>query len=114
MFKRLLLLATVGIILTGCYHIPQAPSSVSTPTSVEIKNFAFSPATLTVKPGVKITVTNQDNVGHTLTTDDGKSFDTGILSQGKSTTITAPAQAGSYSFHCTPHPYMKGISVVKE
>lgn len=97
-------------------------STVSTPTtasqtqsqSIEIKNFAFSPATLTVKPGVKITITNQDKVGHTLTADDGKSFDTGILSQDKSATITAPAQTGSYSFHCTPHPYMKGTLVVKE
>lgn len=122
MFKRLLLLAATGIVLTGCYHIPKTPSSVSTPTpvsqtqsqSIEIKNFAFSPATLTVKPGVQIIVTNQDKVSHTLTADDGKSFDTGILSQGKSAVITAPAQAGSYSFHCAPHPYMKGTLVVKE
>lgn len=129
MIKRWLTLVAVVVVLTGCYHqttgtppparptpTPQTQSETPavTEASVEIKNFAFNPATITVKPGAKITVTNQDSVGHTLTSDDGKSFDTGVLVQGKSAVVTAPATAGSYPFHCTPHPYMKGTLVVNE
>lgn len=123
MIKRWLTLAAAAVVLTGCYH--QAPNTSPTPTpvgeamtetevSIEVKDFAFSPATITVKPGAKISVTNQDSVGHTLTSDDGKSFDTKLVAQGQSATITAPTTPGSYPFHCTPHPYMKGILVVKE
>lgn len=81
---------------------------------VSIENFAFSPETITVKPGATISVTNLDSVGHTLTADDGTSFDTGMLTNGESTTITAPDEPGEYSFHCTPHPYMTGTIIVEE
>lgn len=120
MIKRWLTLAAAAVVLTGCYHqavptpTPVGEAMAETEASVEIKDFAFSPVAITVKPGAKITVTNQDSVGHTLTSDDGKSFDTGVLVQGKSAVVTAPATAGSYPFHCTPHPYMKGTLVVNE
>ncbi|GAA1247305.1 hypothetical protein GCM10009665_42870 [Kitasatospora nipponensis] len=78
---------------------------------VTIKNFAFTPADLTVAPGTVITVTNQDTTAHTLTAT-GKEFDTGTLEPGKSATITAPTTAGSYPFICTIHPFMKGTLTV--
>lgn len=123
MIKKLLTLAATAAILTGCAHVATTPTTqrqttsevmekkageVMTETSVEIKNFAFSPKEITVKPGAKITATNQDIAGHSFTSDDGTSFDTGVLAQGKSATVTAPIKPGSYPFHCTPHPYMKG------
>ena len=129
MIKRLLVLAATAAILTGCYHTGTTPQSNTVPTpqqpqvntgatvtktSVEIKGFAFNPQQLTVKPGAQIVVTNQDSVGHTLTADDGKSFNIGIINQGQSATITAPTVPGSYAFHCTPHPYMKGTLVVAQ
>lgn len=120
MIKRWLTLAAAAVVLTGCYHqavptpTPVSEAVAETEASVEIKDFAFSPATIAVKPGAKISVTNQDSVGHTLTSDDGKSFDTGVLTQGKSATVTAPTTPGSYPFHCTPHPYMKGTLLVNE
>ncbi|MBI2310019.1 hypothetical protein HYU89_03915 [Candidatus Collierbacteria bacterium] len=27
--------------------------------------------------------------------------------------MAAPTKSGSYGFHCTPHPYMKGTLVVE-
>ena len=125
MIKRLLVLAATAAILTGCYHAakptptpvtttPQQQTLASEEMSVEIKGFAFNPQQITVKPGAKITVTNQDSVGHTFTADDGKSFNIGIINQGQSATITAPTVPGSYAFHCTPHPYMKGTLVVAQ
>lgn len=80
-------------------------------TSVEIKNFAFGPKTLTIKKGTSVTFTNQDSVAHTATADDG-SFDTGLLAKGESGSITLD-KAGTFNYHCTPHPNMKATIVVE-
>ncbi len=80
--------------------------------AIEIKDFAYSPATLTVKAGETVTVTNKDAAGHSITADDG-SFDTGVLSQNEAGTFTAPTQPGTYKFHCTPHPSITGTLVVQ-
>lgn len=79
--------------------------------SVEIKNFAFGPKTLTVKKGTEVTFANQDSVKHSATSDDG-SFDTGLLAKGESGSVTFD-KAGTFTYHCTPHPYMKATIVVE-
>lgn len=78
---------------------------------VQITNFSFSPATLMVKVGDKVTWTNQDTVGHSATADDG-SFDTGALSTGQSGSVTF-SKAGTYAYHCSVHPSMKGTIIVQ-
>ncbi|MFB8235985.1 cupredoxin domain-containing protein [Kitasatospora purpeofusca] len=92
-----------------------ASSTAAGAVTVTIKDFKFGPATLTVAPGTKITVTNQDSAGHTLTAiaPNAGAFDTGLLEQGKSATITAPTAPGSYPFHCDVHPTMTGTLVVQ-
>lgn len=137
MSKRFNIVAlVVGLALTGTScnpktqtSVPASPTSIKTSTpsesqssqsvnseaAITIQNFAFSPNTVTVKPGEKITVTNKDTVGHTVTSDDGTSFDTGILGQGQSATITAPTKPGTYGFNCTPHQTsMTGTLTVEE
>jgi plastocyanin len=79
--------------------------------AVTIQNFAFSPATVTIKAGQSITWTNEDSIGHSATADSG-SFDTGVLSQGQSKTI-AFAKAGTYTYHCSVHPNMKATVIVQ-
>ncbi len=79
--------------------------------TIVIKNFEFSPSTLTVSPGTTVTVTNDDGVTHTLTALGGK-FDSGDVGPGQSKTFTAPAAAGSYPYDCTIHTFMKGTLVV--
>jgi plastocyanin len=82
---------------------------------------AYDPATLTIKKGDKITVTNKDSVPHTVTsgaapTDPnvGKAFDTSIIEAGKSADIvTASLAPGNYPYHCSIHPYMNGKLVVQ-
>ena len=66
---------------------------------------------LTVKPGAKVTVTNNDSTAHTATADDGNSFDTGPLDPGSSQTISV-SKPGSYPYHCSIHPFMKATIVV--
>ncbi|MFJ4090509.1 cupredoxin domain-containing protein [Kitasatospora sp. NPDC089913] len=92
-----------------------ASSAPAGAVTVTIKDFTFGPATLTVAPGTSITVTNQDSAGHTLTAiaPNAGAFDTGLLEQGRSATITAPTTPGSYPFHCDVHPNMTGTLVVQ-
>ena len=81
-------------------------------TSITIADFAFDPDTITVSGSTEVTITNDDSAPHTVTADDGHSFDSGTVDSGASTSISAPA-AGTYSYHCTIHPFMKGKLVVQ-
>ncbi|MDX6673406.1 MAG: hypothetical protein QOH11_824 [Solirubrobacteraceae bacterium] len=75
-----------------------------------ISDFKFTPSTITVTAGESVTWTNNGPTGHSATADDG-SFDTGVLRKGTSGSHTF-TQAGTYTFHCTPHPFMTGKVVV--
>jgi len=100
---------------------PAAPSVTATGAAgsgtadtIVIKNFMFSPMTLSVSPGAVVTVHNEDSVTHTLTDKaDPKLFSTGDVAPGQVKTFTAPAKAGSYPFLCTIHQYMTGTIVVR-
>jgi plastocyanin len=85
-----------------------------TADTIVIKNFMFSPMTLSVSPGAVVTVHNEDSVTHTLTDEaDPKLFSTGDVGPGQVKTFKAPARAGSYPFLCTIHQYMTGTIVVR-
>jgi plastocyanin len=86
-------------------------SGASGGTTITIHNYAFTPVTLTVKPGTKVTVTNTDSVTHTLTANGG-AFDTGDILPGASSTFTAPSTAGTYAYHCSIHLFMKATLIV--
>ncbi len=91
----------------------QTEQTSSIGNSIEISNFKYAPATLTVKAGSTVKVTNKDTAGHSVTSDDGTSFDTDILSQGGTNEFAAPTKPGSYPFHCTAHPSIKGTLIVE-
>ncbi len=78
---------------------------------IQIQNFKFSPDTLTVKVGDGVTWTNNDSIDHSATADDN-SFDTGLIATGKSGNITFN-KAGTYTYHCSIHPTMKGTIIVQ-
>lgn len=73
--------------------------------TVDIKNFKFEPAELSVAPGDTITFVNHDGMPHTATAGDG-SFDTGRLAKGETATVTVTA--GTHDYICALHPAMKG------
>jgi amicyanin len=77
---------------------------------VDIVDFAFSPAALTITVGDSVTWTNLDFVVHTATSTGG-AFDSGDLEQGESYTLTF-TEPGTYDYLCTPHPTMTGRIVV--
>jgi amicyanin len=94
---------------------PKATQAAATPeaegASVEIKNFAFEPKTVTIKVGQTVTWTNQDSTTHTVTGDGG--IDSDGLSKGKSYSKTFDTE-GAFDYHCSPHPQMKGQVIVEK
>lgn len=76
-----------------------------------MQGMQFSNVAIEVAVGTTIEWTNEDPVPHTVTADDNR-FDSGLIEGGQvwRYTFTRP---GSYPFHCTPHPFMKGTIVVK-
>jgi plastocyanin len=113
--------AAVSVLLGGCgtsTTAGTAPSASSTAAAsqasggIVISGFAYS-GSLTVKPGQKVTVTNQDSATHTLTDKKTHLFDTGdIAGDGGKGSFTAPTKPGSYPFGCTHHLDMEGTLIV--
>jgi plastocyanin len=91
-----------------------ASQKTGTADTITIKNFMFSPDSLTVAPGAVVTVRNEDSVTHTLTDKtDQTTFNTGPVGPNQIKTFKAPGKAGSYPFLCTIHQYMTGTLVVR-
>lgn len=86
------------------------PQAVATDT-VAIQNFAFSPATITVKVGTKVTWTNKDSAAHTVTGDTNDGPASGTLAQNASYSFTF-SKAGTFKYACSIHPDMKGTVIV--
>ena len=114
----LLLIAFAVAALAGCgggesgtASAPEAASSRSDST-ITISDFKFAPRTRNVRHGAHIRVTNRDSAPHTVTADDGRSFDSGTVTTRNSATIRV-ARAGRFSYHCTIHPFMKGELVAE-
>ncbi len=76
---------------------------------LHIRNFAFD--ALTVAPGAKITVVNDDSAPHTATLATAK-IDVSVGSHA-SGMLTAPTKPGSYALTCDIHPRMHGTLTVK-
>jgi plastocyanin len=64
-----------------------------------------------VPTGTTLTFKNDGSVIHTATAADG-SWDTGDISGGGGTAQVTFDNAGTYTFNCTPHPWMIGRVIV--
>src|SRR5205085_2438342 len=76
-----------------------------------MRQLEFAPARIEVTAGTTVVWTNNAPVQHSVVADNG-SFDSGLIDPGKRFAHTF-TKAGTYTFHCTPHPFMKGVVVVR-
>ncbi|HLQ07380.1 MAG TPA: cupredoxin domain-containing protein [Nitrososphaerales archaeon] len=92
--------------------IPNSFTVKILPNTGSDSSLNYNPSTLNLVVGVNNTVVflNQDSVVHTVTSNDG-TFDSGDIHPGMPFIHTFAA--GTYSFHCTYHSYMKGTITVK-
>jgi plastocyanin len=82
-------------------------------TQVSMKDIKFNPETVTIKPGGKVTWTNDDSVGHDVTADDFQSGGPGEIPGGSTFSHTF-AKPGTFNYVCSVHPGMKGsVKVTK-
>lgn len=88
---------------------PAGEAEASATRTVEIKNFAFRPATLKVSRGTQVRWTNASKVPHTATRTNG--FDTRRIAPGSSASVRFK-RTGTFSYHCKIHPFMEGKIVV--
>ncbi len=79
--------------------------------TVEMRNFEFFPAKLTVNPGTEVTWLNRDPVAHNAVAAGG-AFDTGNVNGGKSVSVRLD-QPGTYRYVCTYHPGMEATLTVR-
>jgi plastocyanin len=77
-----------------------------------IKSLSFQPNRIEITAGTTVTWTNNDPLEHTVTAVD-RSFDSGLIRSGGSWSYTF-TRPGTYQFSCQPHPFMKGVVIVKE
>ena len=80
--------------------------------AVSIDNFAFVPATLTVRVGSTVTWTNHDEEPHTIAASDGSFHSPGMGSQA-TYSHTFPT-AGKFDYVCSIHPFMHATVVVTQ
>lgn len=80
-------------------------------TKVEIRGMKFTPATLTIAAGTKVTWINQDTTPHTVT-DKDRAFRSAALDNNESYSFTF-SRPGDFTYYCTIHPMMVGRIVVK-
>jgi plastocyanin len=114
---------TVVAVLSGCSgnssdSSPAAPAATtpapaaggSAPaaggSTVEIKDFTFAPAKLTVSAGTSVSWKFDDSTQHTVTADDN-SFMSAAMGDGQTYMHTFDTK-GTLTYHCSIHPFMKG------
>ena len=108
--RHLALIAAAGILAVGALSLSPVVRA-GTAHSVQIVDFAYAPATLTITAGDTVTWTNLDAAVHTATSTTG-AFDSSDLDQGESFSLTFTTP-GAYDYLCSPHPFMTGRIVVE-
>ena len=98
---------------TGTCRLPvdeTVPGSVLVP----ISGFAFRPAEVRVHVGQTVTWLNCEDDGTTAHTShaDDETWSSPLLSPGSTFSHTFE-QAGTFDYHCDPHPFMTGRVVVE-
>ncbi len=79
--------------------------------TVEMRDFEFFPARLTVDVGTEVTWVNRGNVPHNAVAGDG-TFDTGLQQRDASQSMVLD-RPGTYFYVCTIHPTMEGTVTVR-
>lgn len=111
----IVLMAMAGhVVMAGQQKTHATGLGENAPKGVEVKidNFSFTPMSLKVAAGTTVTWTNDDDVPHTVVSDDTKTFKSHALDTGDhfSYTFTKP---GKYSYFCSVHPRMTAEVVVQ-
>jgi len=105
------LMPALALLMPRAHAADAAPRAPDKTLVVQIKGFAFVPATLTIAPGTTVTWTNADEDPHSVVAND-KSFRSAALDTDDHYSFTF-AKPGDYGYFCSLHPHMTGRIIVK-
>jgi plastocyanin len=115
--KTVRILFAISSLFLSNFSLGQAEKEASADgikkNQIVIKDFHFTPETLTVKSGDKITWINRDEEPHTVVSVEKQFKKSSALDTDQEFTITAAAP-GTYTYFCSVHPKMTGTIVVEE
>lgn len=98
-------------VLGGVALLGLASVSAGDPAVVTIRTFQFTPTPLEVRVGTQVTWTNQDDIGHTVTSGSPESrdsrFDSRLDGIGATGSVTF-TQPGTSDYFCNRHQSMRG------
>jgi plastocyanin len=113
--KTIALLCAISCLNLSAFalagEMKDADSASSKQNTIQIKDFAFNPQTLTVKSGEKVTWINRDEEPHTVVSVEKQFKKSSALDTDQTFTMTAGAP-GTYTYFCSVHPKMTGTIVV--
>jgi len=120
----LIVVLVAFIAVCGCTgYGPSSTTPATTQTqvpgtmTVNIQNFAFNPASITVPKGTTVTWVNQDSANHEIVNDaqgsiaQGALFTSNSLPKGASYSFKFD-NTGTYPYLCSIHPSMKATVIV--
>jgi plastocyanin len=88
------------------------PTSVdSMDVLIDIFDYKYHPADVSVPRGAEVTWVNDDKAPHTAT-ERNSDWDTGVLGEGEGVLIRF-SRPGTYEYYCTIHPYMSAKITVR-
>lgn len=102
-------LATVLGVSQAAPAAAPGPARASASKTVTIDNFEYAPRNLQIAMGTRVVFSNSSGTAHTAT--DKGAFNTGRIKGGTSAAVRF-AQKGTFNYHCTIHPFMRGKIVV--
>jgi plastocyanin len=105
------MLVAAGVILMYAVHVGALHAATTDPTKIVVKNFMFTPMSLTVKAGSTVTWENMDEEPHTVVSNTGL-FHSGALDTNESFSFKFD-KPGTYQFACSIHPRMVGTIIVQ-
>ena len=114
MIRRLVTTGLTSLWFANAALVPQISAaqkaqtigvSIIEPEGGTPMDWAYAPNEIAVNVGTPVTWINAGVQPHTVTADDGVSFDSGNL-DSQVAFSTTPESSGVFTYHCTYHPWM--------
>jgi 3',5'-cyclic AMP phosphodiesterase CpdA len=104
--------ARAGAQVAGAGAGAGAPTTLARPGMVSISNFAFTPPSIQISAGERVTWRNEDDVPHRIQSVNSAFTPSAVLDT-KGTYDVALSRPGEYKYFCSLHPTMTGSIIVR-
>jgi plastocyanin len=105
-----LALTTAAVLGPSVIVVAQDAPAVSIHEGGDPTSWGYAPTSATVAAGQPVTFTNSGTFAHDAAATDG-SWNVPLLDPGASAQVTFTTP-GTYTYICTPHPWMQGTIIV--